>query len=103
MYLSVKSVKPLDGYKLLLKFENNEEKVFDVSPYLDLGKFSELKDVSLFNSWIWIQSFCIKKVLCFIKTHNNRIHSNKQGRAAITFAKFEENVAFANARFPACR
>jgi hypothetical protein len=50
MYLSVKSVKPLDGYKLLLKFENNEEKVFDVSPYLDLGKFSELKDVSLFNS-----------------------------------------------------
>ncbi len=50
MYLSVKSVKPLDGYKLLLTFENNEEKVFDVSPYLDLGKFSELKDVSLFNS-----------------------------------------------------
>lgn len=50
MYLSVKSVKPLDGYKLLLKFENDEEKVFDVSPYLDLGKFSELKDVSLFNS-----------------------------------------------------
>ena len=36
MYLSVKSVKPLNGYKLLLKFENNEEKVFDVSPYLDL-------------------------------------------------------------------
>ena|GEM_PF-1574558 len=50
MYLSVKSVKPLDGYKLLLKFENDEEKVFDVSPYLDLGKFSELKNVSLFNS-----------------------------------------------------
>lgn len=50
MYLSVKSVKSLDGYKLLLKFENNEEKIFDLSPYLDLGKFSELKDVSLFNS-----------------------------------------------------
>ena len=50
MYLSVKNVKPLNGYKLLLEFENNEEKVFDVSPYLDLGKFSELKDVSLFNS-----------------------------------------------------
>ena len=43
MYLSLKSVKLLDGYKLLLKFENNEEKVFDVSPYLDLGKFPELK------------------------------------------------------------
>lgn len=50
MYLPVKSVKPLDRYKSLLKFENSEEKIFDVSPYLDLGKFSELKDVSLFNS-----------------------------------------------------
>jgi len=50
MYLSVKSVKPLDGYKLLLEFENNEERIFDVTPYLDLGKFSELKDVALFNS-----------------------------------------------------
>ena len=50
MYLAVTNVKPLDGYKLLLKFENNEEKVFDVSPYLNLGKFSELKDISLFNS-----------------------------------------------------
>jgi hypothetical protein len=37
------------------------------------------------------------------KPHNNRIHSNKQGRAAVTFAKFEENVVFTNARFPACR
>jgi len=26
----------------------------------------------------------------------------KQGRAAVTFAKFEGNVAFTNARFPAC-
>ena len=34
---------------------------------------------------------------------NNRIHSNKQGRAAVTVAKFEENVAFTNASFPACR
>ncbi len=50
MYLSVKNVKPLESYKLLLQFENNEERIFDVSPYLDLGKFSELKDVSLFNS-----------------------------------------------------
>ena len=50
MYLSVKNVKPLENYKLWLQFENNEEKVFDVSPYLDVGKFSELKDISLFNS-----------------------------------------------------
>ncbi|MEW6381401.1 MAG: DUF2442 domain-containing protein [bacterium] len=50
MYLSVKNVKPLDEYKLLIKFENGEERIFDVAPYLTIGKFSELKDVSLFNS-----------------------------------------------------
>lgn len=50
MYLSVKSVKPLDGYKLQIKFENGEEKIFDLSPYLNVGKFAELKNVSLFNS-----------------------------------------------------
>lgn len=50
MYLSVKNVTPLADYKLLLTFENNEKKIFDVSPYLEIGKFSELKDISLFNS-----------------------------------------------------
>jgi len=50
MYLSVKSVKPLDGYKLLIRFENGEEKIFAVSPYLSIGKFAELKNLSLFNS-----------------------------------------------------
>ena len=50
MYLSVKSVKPIAGYKLFLTFENNENKIFDVAPYLEIGKFSELKDISLFNS-----------------------------------------------------
>lgn len=50
MYLSIKSVEPLVGYKLLLQFENNEKKVFDVKPYLDIGKFAELKDLTLFNS-----------------------------------------------------
>jgi len=48
--LAVKSVKPLDGYRLLTRFENEEERYFDVSPYLEMGQFSELKDVSLFNS-----------------------------------------------------
>lgn len=50
MYLSVKHVKPLAEYKLLLTFENNENKIFDVTPYLEIGKFAELKDISLFNS-----------------------------------------------------
>jgi hypothetical protein len=50
MYLAVLDVRPLKDYKLLLTFENNEKRIFDVSPYLNLGKFSELKDLSLFNT-----------------------------------------------------
>jgi len=50
MYLSVKSVLALDDYKLLLTFENNEKKIFDVSPYLDIGKFAELKENTMFQS-----------------------------------------------------
>lgn len=50
MYLSVKEVKPLDQYKLLLTFENGELKLFDMKPYLNKGIFKELKDVSLFKS-----------------------------------------------------
>lgn len=52
MYLSVISVKPLERYRLLIKFENEEERIFDVSPYLNVGKFAELKNISLFNSVI---------------------------------------------------
>ncbi|MBI4849884.1 MAG: DUF2442 domain-containing protein [Nitrospirae bacterium] len=50
MYLPIKNVKPLNDYKLLLTFGDKEEKVFDMSPYLSIGKFSELRDISMFNS-----------------------------------------------------
>lgn len=50
MYLSVKNVKALEGYKLLVTFENDESRIFDMSPYLTIGKFKELKDKSLFRS-----------------------------------------------------
>jgi hypothetical protein len=50
MYQPVRKVKPLDNYRLLIKFGNGEEKVFDVSPYLNVGKFADLKKLSLFNS-----------------------------------------------------
>jgi hypothetical protein len=50
MYLAVIEVKPLEEFKLLLTFENKERRVFDVSPYLKAGKFSELRDPSLFNT-----------------------------------------------------
>jgi len=50
MYLAIINVEPQDDYKLLLTFENQEKKIFDISDYLDTGKFSELKDVKLFNT-----------------------------------------------------
>jgi hypothetical protein len=50
MYTPVISVKPLDGHQLRLKFKNGEEKVFDLTPYLNIGRFAELKDIALFNS-----------------------------------------------------
>lgn len=50
MYLSVKKVKPLENYKLLLTFENDEIRIFDMKPYLNKGIYKELKDVSVFKS-----------------------------------------------------
>ena len=50
MYTPVKNVKPLDNYKLLLEFGNGEQRVFDVSPYLGIGKFAELQNPSVFSS-----------------------------------------------------
>ena len=50
MYPPVKSVKPLEDYRLLIRFANGEEKIFDVSPYLSIGKFAELRELSLFHS-----------------------------------------------------
>ena len=46
----VKFVEPLSDYRIQLIFENNETRIFDVSPYLDKGIFNQLKDVTIFNS-----------------------------------------------------
>ncbi len=43
-------VKPEKDFSLLLTFSNGEKKRFDVKPYLGIGIFKELKDLSLFNS-----------------------------------------------------
>jgi hypothetical protein len=46
----VKHVKPEQNYTLLITFNNGEVKRFDVKPYLGIGLFKELQDLSLFNS-----------------------------------------------------
>ena len=50
MYLSVKEVKPTSNYFLYLTFENGEKRKLDMKPYLNIGIFKELNDVSLFNT-----------------------------------------------------
>jgi len=77
MYLSIKEVKPLTNYNLLLKFENNEEKIFDVKPYLEIGKFQELKDENLFrsvkicfDSIEWDNQLDLDPELLYQKSHN---------------------------------
>ncbi len=50
MYLAIIDVKSLEDYKLLLTFENQEKRVFDMKPYLNKGIFRELKDKNLFRS-----------------------------------------------------
>lgn len=46
----IKEVKPETDYTLLLFFDNDEIKRFDVKPYLSTGDFTELNDLSVFNS-----------------------------------------------------
>ena len=46
----ITSVKPLDNYQLLLTYETNEEKVFDVKPYINGDWYSELLDKSYFTT-----------------------------------------------------
>jgi hypothetical protein len=46
----VKKVTPNTNYTVRLIFDNGEEGIFDVKPYLDKGVFKELKDLHVFNS-----------------------------------------------------
>ncbi len=48
MYQAVTNVKTMDNYKLILSY-GNEERIFDLAPLLDWGRFSELRDINLFR------------------------------------------------------
>ncbi len=45
----VKHLTPLAEYRLLVEFENAERRVFDLTPYLDKGVFTQLRDPSRFK------------------------------------------------------
>ena len=48
--IKVKSVRPLAGHKLWLRFNTNEERIFDCSPLLDLPAFAPLMDMAAFDA-----------------------------------------------------
>ena len=50
MYLAVKDVKTIDDYKLILTFEDDSVRIFDMKPLLVKGVFKELKDEKLFKT-----------------------------------------------------
>lgn len=67
----VKKVIANKDYTLTITFTNNEVKVFDVKPYLNIGIFKELKDFNNFNNvkpflgsiqWLNGQDLCPDKL-----------------------------------------
>lgn len=50
MYFSVKKVRPVPDYELVLTFEDGNVKKFDMKPFLEKGIFRELKNEEMFNT-----------------------------------------------------
>jgi hypothetical protein len=49
MNLPVIAVEATNNHFLKLSFDNNETKIFDASPFLDKGIFTELRDYNYFK------------------------------------------------------
>ncbi|MCL2698656.1 MAG: DUF2442 domain-containing protein [Oscillospiraceae bacterium] len=47
--ISVQSVQATDDYKLLLKFSNGEDKIYNANELIKSGVFTKLQDISLFK------------------------------------------------------
>ena len=41
---NIENAKVLDEYKILITFNNNEQKIFDLKPYLEYPVFKPLKE-----------------------------------------------------------
>jgi hypothetical protein len=63
----IQQATPLSGHRLLLKFNNQEERIFDCTDYLEIGVFKKLKTESYFKQvkvsegtacWPEGQDFC---------------------------------------------
>ena len=48
-YRGIRSVEATDDHKLILRFDNGEERIFDVTPLLTVGRFRELARLDVFR------------------------------------------------------
>jgi len=49
MYPSVINVTAENNYKLAIKFDNGEQGILDMKPFLEIGVFQKLKELAVFN------------------------------------------------------
>jgi len=49
-YPKIKLVKALENYQLIVEFDNNQQKKYDVTPLLEKSMFSPLKNLAFFKS-----------------------------------------------------
>ncbi len=49
MYWDVKTVNSLPDYRIYVELENGQRGIFDLTPHLDRGIFSELKNPTYFR------------------------------------------------------
>ncbi len=49
MYWDVKTVRPLDDYKIYVEIEDGRKGIFDLKPYLNHGVFRELRNEHYFK------------------------------------------------------
>ncbi len=91
----IKEVYPNDDYTLSILFDNNEQRIFDVKPYLDKGIFNQLKDRRIFNSvkpflgsiqWVNGLDFCPDTLYLESKIPDNlsKIDRSKTSASLIT-------------------
>jgi len=78
----VLKVTPTDDYKLIIKFTNGEEAIYDCNDLLDYGVFKELRDKNYFKqviaihgsiAWPHDQDICPDTVYLDSKKENSLI------------------------------
>ncbi len=47
---TIVEIIPTREYKLNIRYSNGENRSFDMSPYIDIGVFRELKDQKMFDT-----------------------------------------------------